>query len=49
MGEQETLLKEVQRVNTGFTLYIDSLKDLAALEKSINIITQLISKYIIEC
>jgi hypothetical protein len=48
LGEQATLLKEVQRVNTGFALCTDSLEDLAALEKSIDIITRLIGECTIE-
>jgi hypothetical protein len=48
LGEQATLLKEVQRVNTGFALYIDSLEDLVALEKFTDIITRLIGECIIE-
>jgi hypothetical protein len=48
LGEQATLLKEVQVVKTGFALCTNSLEDLTALEKSANIITQLISECTIE-
>jgi hypothetical protein len=48
LGEQATLLKEVQAVKTGFALCTNSLEDLTALEKSANIITQLIGECTIE-
>jgi hypothetical protein len=48
LGEQATFLKEVQTVKTGFALCTDSLEDLTALEKSVDIMTQLIGECTIE-
>jgi hypothetical protein len=48
LGEQPTLLKEVQAVKTGFALCMDSLEDLTALEKSVDTMTQLIGECTIE-
>jgi len=48
LGEQATLLKEVQFVKTGFALCTDSLDDLTALEKSADIISRLIGNCTIE-
>src|SRR5271165_2710685 len=48
LGEQATLLKEVQAVKSGFALCTNSLEDLTALEKSIVLIGQLIGDCTIE-
>jgi hypothetical protein len=48
LGEQATLLKEVQAVKSEFALCTNSLEDLTALEKSIVLIGQSIGDYTIE-
>jgi hypothetical protein len=48
LGDNASLLKEVQAVKSRYVLCMNSLEDLIALEKSIDLITQSISDYTIK-